>query len=82
MKDNIMKRQAYRITRDLDYHNCYWFKSMITNNEEKFFEDEIVWEYTGCIYGCISPNGIAITIHPNGDGPFTEIPKIYLEKID
>jgi hypothetical protein len=41
----------------------------------------IVWEYSGCTYGVISNEGIAVTLLA-GQTPFFEIPKRLLKEID
>jgi len=40
---------------------------------------EIVYEYTGPTYGCVSPLGLAVTKEP-GQIPFFEVPLAHLEE--
>ncbi len=39
-----------------------------------FEEGEKVYRFTGATYGCISGDGIAVTLNENGDNPFFEVP--------
>ena len=41
----------------------------------------IVFEYGGCTYGCISSNGIAVTLKPDKT-PFFEVPKTLLDEVE
>ena len=34
----------------------------------------IVYKFYGPTYGCITPQGVAVTLNENGDGPFFEVP--------
>lgn len=46
-----------------------------------FQKDEIVYQYFGYTYGCITENGIACCFEPNTN-PFFELPRDALLKID
>ncbi len=41
---------------------------------------QVVYEYTGYTYGCISPTGIAVTLVPD-ETPFFELPRHLLTEI-
>lgn len=43
-------------------------------------EGEILYEYTGHTYGCVTPAGIACSYY-EGETPFMEIPKDALREI-
>jgi hypothetical protein len=40
----------------------------------------IFYEYTGCTYGCISRDGVAVTLIPDAT-PFFEVPKDSVKEI-
>lgn len=63
-----------QLIRDVTQKECSWLP-------HTFWEGDWVYEYEGCTYGCITPNGIAITIIPDKT-PFYEIPlsAVYKEK--
>jgi hypothetical protein len=57
---------VYEIIRDLSIDECFWL-------EEPIPKGTIVFEFNGNTYGCISPNGIAVSMKPN-ENPFFEVP--------
>lgn len=65
--------KKFKINRKVTQEECPWL-------EETFEIDTIVFEYCGCTYGCISPNGVPVTFAPN-ETPFSEIPKNALAEI-
>jgi hypothetical protein len=67
----------YRVKRLITKKECTWL-----DNDVK--EGTIVHKFHGHTYGCISPNGIAITFHLPADNthtPFFELPRDALEFI-
>lgn len=54
------------VNRDLKKSKYPW----LDNDIEK---GTVVYRYYGCTYGCISPNGIAVSMEEN-EPPFLEIP--------
>jgi hypothetical protein len=55
------------ITRRLAVEGCHWLDVPIEIGT-------VMYIFGGCTYGCISPNGTAMTLDPNGTAPFVEIP--------
>jgi len=43
--------------------------------------DDLVYEYTGPTYGCITPLGLAVTKEP-GQTPFFEVPLSHLVAVE
>ena len=66
--------RKYRVIRSVTYNECSWL-------ERDFTEGEILYEYPGYTYGCISPSGIALTEDPDGGEPFFEFPYNAVEEI-
>ena len=64
----------YKLNRDVTQEECFWLK----RDREK---GEIVYEYNGCTYGCITNAGIACTEEYNKT-PFFELPKDCLTKLE
>jgi hypothetical protein len=56
----------YEITRTLTIKECGWLEKPIKKGT-------IVFEFNGYTYGCISENGIAVSMIPN-ENPFFEVP--------
>jgi hypothetical protein len=65
--------KKFLVMRDIGSTLCPWL-------DKRVHEGDIVYEYTGYTYGCISEVGIAVTYLP-GEAPFFELPKIYLKQI-
>lgn len=59
--------KKYRVTRDVTYNECSWL-------DRDYHVGEILYEYDGYTYGCISSSGIALTEDSNGGEPFFEFP--------
>lgn len=53
--------------RDVTKEECQWLDDTIKKGTE-------VFEYTKCTYGCVSPQGVAVTLE-EGKEPFIELPK-------
>lgn len=62
---------AYRVNRDVTKKECSWLEDTIEKGT-------LVFEYNGHTYGCISPDGMAVTLQMNTT-PFFELPKNTLE---
>ena len=58
--------EKIKLTRDVTPDECGWL-------DRTYKKGEILYEYHGCTYGCISNNGTACTETPN-QTPFFEIP--------
>ncbi|NHI95038.1 MAG: hypothetical protein EAX96_21285 [Candidatus Lokiarchaeota archaeon] len=65
--------QKYKLRYLVTQDDCPWL-------EKDIEKGTIVYEYCGCTYGCVSQNGVPITIVPN-EVPFIEIQKSALEEI-
>lgn len=68
--------KKYRITRDLIP------EKEISGLSNPLTKGAIMYSYEKYTYGCISPNGIALTFDKNGGEPFIEIPKNAIELIE
>lgn len=62
----VMTERPYVIVRDLTPEDCHWLDGTITKGT-------LVYHYTGYTYGCISRNGIAVSL-VLGETPFFEVP--------
>lgn len=58
---------ALILKRDVTRNECDWL-------DRDYRKGEIVWRFTGCTYGCISPTGRAVRAKPRKDEPFFELP--------
>jgi len=58
---------AMRLTRDVTMEECKWLHRDLKKGE-------LVAQYKGHTYGCISPSGIACT-EREGEWPFFELPE-------
>jgi hypothetical protein len=68
--------EKYRVTRDITPEECHWLS-------RTYKKGEILYEYIGYTYGCISPKGIAICDNPDGvTTPFHEFPKNAIEIVN
>ena len=67
-----MKR--FRLTRTVTKKECSWL-------DRDYRYGEILFEYAGHTYGCISPDGTACSERP-GEPPFVEIPNCALQDTD
>ena len=56
----------FKINRKVTQDECSWL-------DEDFEIGQIVFEYFGCTYGCISSSGLPVTFAPD-ETPFFEIP--------
>lgn len=65
----------FKLNRKVTISECDWL-------DRDFEKGEIVYEFTGSTYGCISYLGIACTLDENGRGEFFELPSDALDKID
>ena len=61
-----------KLTRTVEPSECSWL-------DRTYFEKEVVFEYTGHTYGCISPRGIACS--EDGETPFFELPGDALKQV-
>jgi hypothetical protein len=64
----------YKVKREVTRTECPWL-------HENINEDTIVYRCVQWTYGCIGPNGIAVTLDKDGGYPFFELPYLALEKI-
>ena len=63
----------FKTNRKITQVECSWL-------EETIEAGQIVFEYSGHTYDCVSPSGIPVTFAPN-QTPFFEIPADALTKI-
>jgi len=63
----------YEVIRDVTTKECHWL-------DEDVKQGTLVYEFCGHTYGCIA-SGIAVTLSPDGDNPFFELPHDSLIKI-
>lgn len=56
-----------KLIRDVTAKECPWLG-------RDFLTGETVYKFTGHTYGCIGPNGIAVSGEP-GETPFFELPR-------
>lgn len=61
---------TYVLDRAVSQQECPWLDSEIPSGS-------IVYRYDGYTYGCIGPDGIAVT-HSPGVEPFFEVPRAAL----
>jgi hypothetical protein len=54
------------LNRDVTIEECYWLN-------EDLKEGTVIYRYLDCTYGCISSEGVAVTLKENED-PFMEVP--------
>ena len=66
--------QKFKVIRKITQEECPWL-------ERGFEIGEIVYEYFGCTYGCISHSGIAISYFPDED-PCFEFPLDAIQEIE
>jgi hypothetical protein len=59
--EGIMKRMV-------GTEECPWLENNLNTGD-------MVYRFPGCTYGCISPDGIAVTLSSEGKTPFFEIPE-------
>lgn len=57
----------YEVVRKITTKECHWL-----NEDVK--QGTLVYKFCGHTYGCIGPKGIAVTLSPEGDNPFFELP--------
>jgi len=57
----------YIVTRDVQTTECPWLETDVPKGTR-------VYRYGGVTYGCIGPDGIAVTAEP-GALPFFELPR-------
>lgn len=55
------------LTRTVTTNECHWL-------DKDLKEGLIVFRYEGCTYGCVTPNGVPVTLERD-TYPFVEIPK-------
>ena len=55
-----------RMTRNVTQAECKWL-------DRDLKEGEVVFEYDGHTYGCVTPTGVAVTMQRN-KLPFFEVP--------
>lgn len=62
----VVRHSAYMLIRNVTKKECGWLS-------RTFKKGEIVYEYSGATYGCISLHGTAFTL-VEGETPFFELP--------
>lgn len=62
----VVSHSAYILIRNVTKKECGWLS-------RTFKKGEIVYEYSGATYGCISWHGTAFTL-VEGETPFFELP--------
>jgi hypothetical protein len=65
---------AYKLIRDVTKKECDWL-------DRTFKKGEVVYEYRGCVYGCISYKGNAFTLEQDRT-PFFELPNDSVTKLN
>jgi hypothetical protein len=63
----------YIVSRNVTRKECGWLEKDVKAGTK-------VYVYTGCTYGCITPDGTAVTLVPN-QLPFFELPNDSLKMI-
>lgn len=63
-----MKARPLMLVRRVTQSECHWL-------DREFLPGDIVYVFPGCTYGCVSSDGIACTLSPEGDTPFFELPE-------
>ena len=61
-----------KLTRTVEPSECDWLDRI-------YFKNEVVFEYSGCTYGCITPDGIACS--EDGETPFFELPRNAVKQV-
>lgn len=56
------------ITRDVTPEECPWLPQTLHAGTE-------VFRYYGYDYGCVSPNGVPVTLEAQDELPFYEVPR-------
>ncbi len=64
----------YKTTEDIGCDDYPWL-------EDDIEKGTIVYSFTGCTYGCISPYGTAFTFTKDALEPFFELPDNSVEKV-
>jgi hypothetical protein len=67
-KPTEVRRRELIVTRTVTTDECDWL-------DRDVIEGELVVAFFGCTYGCISPNGIAVSRTGPLDNPFFELPR-------
>lgn len=65
--EGVGTKIAFVLTRDVPVSECPWL-------DRDMKAGETVFDFTGCTYGCVGPDGIACSERP-GEHPFFEIPR-------
>lgn len=65
----------YRLTKTIDKSVQPWM-----DPTEVYKKGTIVYHYYGVTYGCIGPNGVAVSLQPDTN-PFFEVPRAALERV-
>lgn len=60
------------LTRLVTVKECHWL-------DRDFEAGEVVYSFRGATYGCIGPEGFAVSLDPD-IGPFFELPLTALEQ--
>lgn len=68
-----MNNQLFIVNRNVTRAECPWLKDDVSAGTE-------VYEYLGPTYGCISPEGTAVTV-VSGETPFFELPNTALQPV-
>lgn len=66
-----MKENRFKLKRTVTPEECSWLDKAV-------HKGTIVFQFYGATYGCITPNGTAVSII-KGKGPFFELPNNSLE---
>jgi len=64
----------YEVARTVTTEECDWL-------EEDIKQGTIVYKFSGATYGCIGPNGTAVSL-TKGENPFFELPYDSLKLIE
>lgn len=59
--------EKFTLSRKVTRQECDWLM-------RDFKKGELVYEFTGATYGCISFTGVACTLDETGGGEFFELP--------
>lgn len=65
----------YRVVRDVTPQECWWLSQTVA-------EGATVYKFTKPTYGVVTPEGQAVTLDPQGDYPFFELPRDAIEEAE
>lgn len=66
--------EKLQITRDVTKSECPWLDADVPAGS-------VVYSYTGATYGCVGPDGLAVTLEPDTT-PFFQVPRDAIKPAD